>query len=123
MRASRDRRHKGIKTHEEWLSESDYSCASPDQHVAPPRVQNAVYFTKWAISGDSARLYTVYRCRRGHLAGYNKMYCQAGRWRGKKPTCEVPGTFEASASFRCALKQTTIFINKVLFFKHSQNSR
>ncbi|KAK2188501.1 hypothetical protein NP493_130g01008 [Ridgeia piscesae] len=97
MRASRDRRHKGIKTHEEWLSESDYSCASPDQHVAPPRVQNAVYFTKWAISGDSARLYTVYRCRRGHLAGYNKMYCQAGRWRGKKPTCEVPDDMKTSA--------------------------
>ncbi|KAI0226930.1 hypothetical protein LSAT2_022632 [Lamellibrachia satsuma] len=90
-RARRDRRHKGRKTHKEWLSESDYTCAGRGRHVSPPGVHNAVYFTKWAVIGNSARLYTVYRCRRGHLKGNNKMYCQSGRWRGKMPTCEVPG--------------------------------
>ena len=93
-RISRDRRHKGRKTHDEWLSESDYTCARRDSHVSPPRVKNAIYFTKWARIDDSARLYTVYRCRRGRMEGYNKMYCKEGSWQGKAPSCQVPGRFE-----------------------------
>ena len=71
------------------LAESDYTCITPEYHVAPPTVSNAVALPQWAIIEGAARLYAVYRCRWHHvLHGANtNVYCKQGQWIGTLPQC------------------------------------
>jgi len=84
-----NRKYGLLKSHEDWLQESDYTCIEKLEVVAPPSVMHASPFTKWILLEGRPRLYTVYRCKWGFVSvGENKnLYCQNRQWVGPRPKC------------------------------------
>lgn len=87
------RRRNKNKTHEDWLSEADYSCIQDRRTVPPPAVINARRSTSWAMYGGRPRLYTTYRCKWGYVARpaadvTGNLYCRRGVWVGTAPFCQ-----------------------------------
>ena len=97
VRSRRNRQRSGgknmNKTHEDWLSEADYSCIQDRHTVPPPAVINAHRSTSWAMYGGRPRLYTTYRCNWGYVARpaddvTGNLYCRRGVWVGTAPFCQ-----------------------------------
>lgn len=81
------------KSHEDWLSEADYSCIQDRRGtVPPPAVINARRTTSWAMYGGRPRLYTTYRCKWGYVARppdvTGTLYCRRRAWVGTAPSCQ-----------------------------------
>lgn len=86
--------YRGIatsRTHDELLSDADYTCVSATKPVPPPTVAGALTSMRWEMYDDLPRLYAVYRCNMDHVMGGAvesvNLYCRHGNWIGDIPVC------------------------------------